>query len=726
MTPPPAALLIILLAAGLTGWAALRLWRKQFSTDPVEFVFVALTLGLLLIGWSGLLLAETGRFSLAALAAIWAAVSATLLALVALRRNPAALAPAGVSRWNRYEALALAGWLVIASFFYLRPHEFIIGGADAGVYVNLGASISQTGSILVRDPLLGALDEPLRGALLRAMPAREAAPFYLLPGFYVTGAPPDLVTPQFFHLHPTWQAVGHALGGLDAELLITPLWGLLGCLAVYMTVRSLWGWRPALLALVALSATALQVWFARYPTAEALTQYLFWTGAWALGQWLAREEPPSLWAFVAGAALGQVFLARVDTYVLLALPVALAVWFTAIRGWRRDALWFFAPFLLLAAHSIIHGLLITRPYFAFSLGSGARTLLRSTGQQIAFAAVVLALIVAALGWLALRGRPERRAWLVERARSVLPLLLRSAAVLIVLLALFAYFVRPELGAARSGNYWFGGGALPVLDRENFARLGWYLSPLGLALGVGGIALMLARELNRRTAFILAAAGFFSVVFIWRIGANPHQIYAMRRYVPQVLPLFTIGAVYLLRWLCAQRPPAGRVVAALLTGGWLISILLSSARFATQVDYRGLAAQISELNAALPSKAVVLFNDPAPVGVADFIGTPLRFLHDRPVFLLRQEPANAEADAGGLAAALADAVRDWRKEGYEVVLLQTDAAQPWPLGEESLGPAAGFALRSQFLENTFEARPEKVLPIEWQIGVRTVQSPEGSP
>jgi hypothetical protein len=151
-------------------------------------------------------------------------------------------------------------------------------------------------------------------------------------------------------------------------------------------------------------------------------------------------------------------------------------------------------------------------------------------------------------------------------------------------------------------------------------------------------------------------------------------------------------------------------------------LLSSARFATQVDYRGLAAQISELNAALPSKAVVLFNDPAAVGVADFVGTPLRFLHGRPVFLLRQEPPNSGGDPG----ALAEAVARWQRDGYEVVLLQTDAAQPWPLGESGLGPAKGFALRTQFLENTYEAPPVKVLPVEWQIEVRTVHAPEGSP
>lgn len=718
MMPAPVALLVIVFAACAPGALALRLWRKRFAADPVEFLFTALTFGLLLIGWSALLLAGLGRFSLPALAGIWLAVVLALAAAAVARRARPAPVHGGPSNWNAWEAAALAVWLAVAAFVYFRPHEFIIGGADAGVYVNLGANISRTGGILIRDPLLGALDEPLRSAFLRAMPPGEAAPYYLLPGLYVTGSPPDLITPQFFHLHPAWQAVGFALGGLNAELLIAPLWGLLGCLAIYMIARSLWGWRPALLALVALSATALQVWFARYPTAEVLTQYLFWSGGWALGRWLARDEPPGLWACVAGLALGQVFLARADTYALLALPVILVAWFTLRRGWRRDALWFFAPFLLLAAHTLAHGLLITRPYFILSVGAIARPILRLAGQRSAVALLGAALIALAIGAaVGLWRAPALRDRVAAQLAARWPAVLRLAAILVILLALFAYFIRPQLGELRVSNYWFGGGDVPVLDRENFVRLGWYLTPLGLALGVGGIALLIARDLNRRTAFWLLAGGFFTAVFLWKIGANPHQIYVMRRYVPQALPLFILGAVYFVRWLWSRRPPVGRGLALLLTGGWIAGIVLVSLPFAAQVDYRGLAAQVDDLNAALPSKAVVLFDDPAPVGVADFLGTPLRLLYGRPVFPLRQEGVDA--------AALSHAIARWRRDGYEVVLLQTDAAQLWPLGEAALGPAQTRVLRFAQLENTYDSPPRNILSGEWQVRVRAVKTTEGS-
>ena len=238
-----------------------------------------------------------------------------------------------------------------------------MGGADAGVYVNLGANIARTGGILIHDPTLAALDPSLYAALLRPLPPSELTPYYLMPAFYVPGTPAGLIIPQFYPLHPVWQAVGYALGGLRAELLVTPLWGLLGALAVYFTTRRLWGWRAGLLALAALSVTAMQVWFARYPTTEMLTQYLLWTGAWALIAWMDKREPRGLWAVLAGGALGQVFLTRIDV-----CPAGLAGtgWHLAVVDARlapARCVVLCTASSALAAHSLIHGAISEQSLF---------------------------------------------------------------------------------------------------------------------------------------------------------------------------------------------------------------------------------------------------------------------------------------------------------------------------------------------------------------------------
>jgi hypothetical protein len=322
------------------------------------------------------------------------------------------------------------------------------------------------------------------------------------------------------------------------------------------------------------------------------------------------------------------------------------------------------------------------------------------------------LLLAAMTVLLLRARPDWRARTGGSVAGLLPILWRVAAVGVVALALYAYFLRPVVTETRLFNYWYGGDQIPALDQENFIRLGWYLSPLGLALGVGGIALMLLREANRRTAFLLVAGGFFALMFLWRIGANPHQIYAMRRYVPQVLPFFTVAGVYLVWSLWNKLGPRGRIPVALLTLGWIVGIFVCGQPFTMQVDYRGLATQISELSRAFPEKSVVLFSDTSPVGIGDFVGTPLRFLEDKRVFVVR-DPAGLDP------IRLENAVRHWQEQGYTVYWAATENAMQWPDTALEREQSQAYTIETEMLEGTFDRKPSAVLPGVWRLAIAKI-------
>jgi 4-amino-4-deoxy-L-arabinose transferase-like glycosyltransferase len=609
-------------------------------------------------------------------------------------------------------------------WLFFRPHEYLLGGADAGVYVNLGANIAKTGGIVIKDGALASLDPELYPALLRSIPPREGAPYYLLPGFYVPGAPGGLVVPQFYPLHPVWLAIAYALGGLRAEFWMTPFWALLGSLAVYFTVRRLWGWRAGFLALVGLSVMALQVWFARYPTAEMLTQYLFWTGAWALLAWLDRDEPRGLWAALAGVALGSLFLARIDMYVLLALPVAIGVYiFAAGRGvprpwreWRRRYLWLFIPLALLAVHSLLHGALLSAPYFSSQIRYN------QTLVVLLFAlALVLVSVSVAASILARTGARRHGAGFPGRLRA---LRLAAAdfgrrywrlggAILILALAAYGYLLRPRLGEAVSHAYWYGGGTIPTLDHENLLRLGWYLGPAGVLFAAAGMAWMLVKDANRRSGFVLAAGLCFSLFYLWRIQANPHQIYAMRRYVPVVAPFFVVSAVFLFKWLYENLRGKARWVAVGLTLIWFFSIVGSARGFVSQVDFRGVTGELDRLNAALLPHSVLIFNDPAPVGVGDVLGTPLRFLYGHDVFTLR--------NPGALDAKRFDeAVRSWRTSGHAVYWVSVPGGYPYPGSETQPNGSIGFDLTTRALENTYDHKPSALVDVGWHISLAQVE------
>lgn len=702
------AILVPPVAALVVGVLAVSLWGMRPQDDPLEFFFAGLAFGILMVGWLALVLAELGIFSLTLLAVLWCIL---VLGFGWQKRRRGWLCSASPTLWriDRRELAVLLVWLSAASWLFFRPHEFITGGADAGVYINLGANIARNGGILIHDPLLAGLDSSLYPALLRQLPPSEMAPFYLFPGFYVPGVPAGTVIPQFYPLHPVWQAIAFAVGGLRTELLVTPLWGTLGALAVYFTVRRLWGWPTGLLALTGLSLSALQVWFARYPTAEMLTQYLLWTGLWALSAWLDGRKPSGLWAALAGGALGQVFLVRIDMYVLLLLPVGVGFWLWRTRGWHRESLWFFGLFGSFAAHSLIHGAVFSGPYFYGLLGYALR-LLRQFSLP---AAALLGLAVVLAGLIV--WRPARGRWLIRAFLARRQLWALIAAGLLLAAAFYGYFLRPYWAQARTVAYWYGGGVIPNLDHENLLRLGWYLGPGGIALGVAGACWLLVKELNRRTVFLLGIGIFFSFFYLWRIQANPHQIYAMRRYVPVVLPFFIVAATYVIRWLYLRLKGDGRwLIVGGLTVIWLSGIVWGARGFVSQVDYRGMVGQLDRFAATLPAHSILIFGDNAPVGAGDILGTPLRFIYGHDVLTLRSHEALDRE-------AFTETIRGWQRVGRRVYWAAVPERSAWPLADVRLGPATERHFETMILEHAYNHKPTMIIAEKWRFAISEVNA-----
>ncbi len=82
---------------------------------------------------------------------------------------------------------------------------------------------------------------------------------------------------------------------------------------------------------------------------------------------------------------------------------------------------------------------------------------------------------------------------------------------------------------------------------NMVRVGWYLSPLGVALAVAGLALWWRRGLSRASWLFLAVGLLAAVFFIRQSYGTSDQayIYILRRYIPQVYPALSLGMAYAL-------------------------------------------------------------------------------------------------------------------------------------------------------------------------------------
>jgi hypothetical protein len=389
---------------------------------------------------------------------------------------------------------------------------------------------------------------------------------------------------------------------------------------------------------------------------------------------------------------------RIDTYFVLLIPAAVALFFFWRREWRWSQLLFFAPVLFLAAHSLIHALGWSGPYFWGTFGYAFQLMAR----------LWIIPLVALLALLGLLLRYRRRLGQLGSQRRRL---LGTAAVLLLALALYAWLIRP-LAETPSGWFdWYGGRDILSSDAENLSRLGWYLSPLGIGLAIAGAALMTWR-LDRRLAPVLGVGLFFSVLYLWRIQANPHQIYAMRRYVSAVMPFFILAATYLLAELGQRRPIWRRGLAGALALAWLAGVLWSARGFVTQVDYAGLHAQLARLDETLEPGAIVLFTDPAAVGVGDTLGTPLRFLFGHPVFVVRQpESLNDER--------LAATVQQWLEAGHTVYWsgpMEWLERQGWSYQSQPVD------ITTEALEGVYDRKPTAIQSWRWQMELARIALP----
>lgn len=625
------------------------------------------TFGLLLaagiVGWGGVALAEIGAFRAPVL---------LLLIVVALGAAALGMKQLGVGRltWGPVDWAPVV-LVLLCLPLYFRPHEFILGGADAGVYVNTGVNLARTGALLIHDPAVAQVGEDVWPSLFRPDPGGVVARYIRFPGYYLSDDQSGLVIPQFFPLQYVWIGLAALAGGLWTALYVTPIWATLGVLGVYYTGRALFGRLVGVLAALLLAITPTQIWFARYPTAEALTQALLWGGFYAWVHFTEREDAPAVFGLLAGLLLGLTFLARIDLPYLALLPAGWLLYRLVTRAARRRDLAFLVPFSLLVVHGLAHALIFARPY-TLNTYRGIAFLARELGPVVG-AVGVIGLVggVAAYGVVNRRrsgqSAGEALRALVDRYRVPIRL---GWVVGLIGLATYGYFIRPRLGAVKMVPYAYGATQVPISDHENMVRLGWYLTPLGIWLGVVGLAAIGWRERWQRLWLPLGLALLATLLYLYRMLNNPHHIYTMRRYVPLVIPLFMLGAAYALVWLWNGRGtedggPRGKAsILRPLTSIFLGLVLVLGLGYQSRVvlphvEYAGLIGQVSELAAAIGPGSVVVFDDPAPVGSGALIGTPLEYLFGLTVFDLQ---------VGWSRVGLEQAVQLGLEQGRPVVLL----------------------------------------------------------
>jgi hypothetical protein len=207
-----------------------------------EVLLLAAILGIGLLAWAGLALANAGRYSLPATVAL--AVAATVAVAVVAWRAPGR--PRLVA--DRGGLAALAGVALVAAVLFFPGFAYGIG-KDPGAYVSHAIAIARLGSSTLQDPVLDRSRVP-------HVEVTPEDPVGRFPAIWIKDRGAQRVVLQFYHLWPALLASAFKAGGYTGLVNLTPVCGVLAVLAVMLATRRVLGLLGGGLAGLLLAATS--------------------------------------------------------------------------------------------------------------------------------------------------------------------------------------------------------------------------------------------------------------------------------------------------------------------------------------------------------------------------------------------------------------------------------------------------------------------------------------
>ena len=671
----------------LPGYALLGLGEKPTRRGALEGIALPVLTSILATSLVSLGLACAGWLSLLRVCCILAAVT---VAGTAVRLRSGRLA-GGLSLTPTDMVLA-GGILLVAVPLCFRPHEYLGGGWDPGVYLHVGANIARTGSINWEDPGLAALTGKEREIFSTTTGTRTQ----LFPGMRIADAERGFVSPQFYHLYSCWLALFHAMGGTRWALYVNSVFACLSLVSVYLLARTLFGPAAGVWAVLLLAVNAVQVWYARFSTAEILTQYFVWSGFYLFAEHAGPRRAGA--GVLAGLCFGCAMLTRVSA-VMIVPPLLLVLGHRALAGeGRRDlGLWL----------TLLAGLLLSTAYNRF-VAVTYMDVFRCVEWAVHRYRWPVIMGVAAAAGLTVAGIRHRR----PVARIATGNVVRAAlGMCLVSLAAYAFFFRPELVSRGEAARTLSGDALKRLFSRAaaFREMAWFVSAPGLALGVAGAVGMLWRGLPRAGAAFYLCSLTVALVFFHDKMIEPFYMFTSRRFVPVVVPALAVWMAFALSR--AGRGGRRRRAASVVLG--LVVVLLPLRKglpLMKHVDFAGMTEFCGRVDAGLgPERGGVVVCDD------DWLAAPLRFIHGRNAVAIQESGVAKHETAEQIIAR-------WVSKGRRVRYLTT---RDMPIARDlHFVPMLELRFSSSCLEQTLREYPSRLIPREATVRIYGIELPGG--
>ncbi len=509
---------------------------------------------------------------------------------------------ARASSWDLGTLALAVGSLVL---YAARPAEYVVNSRDPGVYTLIATRLARTGELMHHDPLLRAV--------AAFHPLLEGKKY---PGFYVYGQ--DLVVPQFFPAPFAFLGLGNLVGGVWGSLYVVPVMGALAVGFAYLLGAELFGRWAGVIGASLLAASYAQVWWARHPSSEVMTQLLVLSGLW-LGARFLRDGGRIL-GILFGALLGAVMLVRVDAFLAAAAVPLLFGYDLLRRGPVRRWLYPGIPLALFAGLMVLYlNTYGARYLYVIYTEHHLDDALALWPVAVPVAAALAGAALYARGRWSARIQAHLAVW-----RSYYGVFIGLCAMGV---ALWAYFVWPVPWESLPD----GSREFDAYREQVLVRLSWFVTPLVGALGLAGFVLCAARTDARRT-LVLGAFLAFGALYAAVPNVAPDLPWATRRFVPVAFPVLSLLAGYaiveagrLFGALWDRR--AGVILAgglAAVSFGW--TVYAASPVLAFQ-ELGGGVDEFGRIEASIPEADVIFMEMPDGY---DITASTFEYLYGRPV------------------------------------------------------------------------------------------------
>lgn len=453
---------------------------------------------------------------------------------------------------SRPQARDVAVLLVVCLFFRLPAYNYILGGQDEGVYVNIAHYIERTRGIKVSDgPLLRLEGTSFVRTYLAANRRVGPSSGSYLPGVYLHARPTGSELQfQFYDLFPAWMALFIGIFGSTFGVCALTLFAVIGVLFMYRLALVVSGsQRVAVMAGLLLAVSPLHAFFSKFPVTEVPTLAFSLAGFTFLAAFWRRGDASGggRWLVTSASCFGALFFTRISGFMYMPFVIALAAAAAVLDNnrprQRAIGLWALAV-LALYVLSVLYGWHWSYQYAHDIYASSFKRLYGNGWKAGAGLTVILALVAwAAVAW-ASRAEPAR----LMLARTLVHPARIAVSVIVGLGLLYGLFKIYRLGWSAdyinnswlsrrwhlSGHHW-----QDVWASSLFALVVY----TGLFVPVLGVVWLLRRQTDPMIEYLrVFVAGFLVYVAVlqWVIPYGPYYTrYLLSELVPYMLLFVTL-------------------------------------------------------------------------------------------------------------------------------------------------------------------------------------------